>query len=435
MGAQYLGRYLNLNALLATLKVIIGHSIRGKYLMVKTLKFLFTLLLTAAAIVFVSQAVAKYINHVQADEKIAALSLPTTFSISLFAGHLKGQDLSSARLMTVGPDGHLYLSLTNQNKVVMLPDLNHDGVADKVITVVDQGLNRPHGIVFVKDQLYVANQDSVVKVMRNNKQWPATHLVPVIQNLATGGHTLKTLRLGPDHHLYLNVGSSCNVCVENDPSRATIHRYTIEGKPAGALVTLGRHQQSAVWASGLRNSQGFGWHPVTNKMYATNNGADNRSPTKHGLVKDDIPPEHFNEIKAGQHYGWPYCWGDQMMDPNFPNESGYCQTTTPPVATFTSHTTPMGFAFLHAAKVPPEYKRDAIVALHGSWNRQNPAGYAVNRIQFNADHQPIKVEPFVTGWLKGGNAWGRPVDVVVGNDRAIYVSDDQMGLVYRITSQ
>jgi glucose/arabinose dehydrogenase len=403
--------------------------------MVKTLKFLFALLLTATAILFVSQAVAKYINHAQADEKVAALTLPPAFSISLFAGHLKSQDLSGARLMTVGPDGHLYLSLTNQNKVVMLPDVNQDGVADKVVTVIDQGLNRPHGIAFVKDQLYVANQDSVVKVMRKGQQWPATHIVPIIQHLATGGHTLKTLRLGPDNHFYINVGSSCNVCVEHDASRATIHRYTIEGKPAGALVTLGRHQQSPVWASGLRNSQGFAWHPETKVMYATNNGADNRSTSKHGLVKDAIPPEHFNQIKAGHNYGWPYCWGDQVMDPNFTNDAGYCQTTTPPVATFTSHATPMGFAFLHHANVPAAYKGDAIVALHGSWNRQQPAGYALSRIKFNDENKPIGVEPFVTGWLKGANAWGRPVDVVVGNDQAIYVSDDKVGVVYRITSK
>lgn len=402
--------------------------------MVKTLKFFLTLFITAAAILYVSQALAKYINRAKVDDKVAALDIPPDFSINVFAGSA-GQNLAGARLMTVGPDGHLYLTLTDQNKVVMLPDYNQDGVADQVMTVIDQDLNRPHGIAFVKNQLYIANQDSVVKVMQKDGNWPATHVVPIIQHLATGGHTLKTLRLGPDNHFYLNVGSSCNVCVENDASRATIHRYTIEGKPDGALLTLGRHQQSPIWASGLRNSQGFAWHPVTKKMYATNNGADNRSETKGGRINDELPPEHFNQITAGQHYGWPYCWGKQFMDPNFVNEAGYCKTTTPPVAMLTSHTTPMGFAFLHDANVPANYQQDAIVALHGSWNRQQAAGYALQRIKFNAEHTVIGVEPFVTGWLQNNVAWGRPVDVVVGADKAIYVSDDEMGMVYRITSK
>jgi glucose/arabinose dehydrogenase len=231
--------------------------------------------------------------------------------------------------------------------------------------------------------------------------------------------------------LYVNVGSSCNVCIESDPQRATILRFTISGKPAGALTTLGRHQQSAVWARGLRNSQGFAWHPQTGVMYATNNGADNRSGTKNGVVNDELPPEHLNKIEAGQHYGWPHCWGNQFEDPNFKATPDFCKTTQAPAVSFRSHTTPIGIAFLDKTNWPAEYQADAIVALHGSWNRKQPAGYQLVRVKFK-DGEPSIVEDFVTGWLMGNQSWGRPVDVIVGADGALYVSDDKAGAIYRI---
>jgi glucose/arabinose dehydrogenase len=403
--------------------------------MFKTLKLIFTFSLTALVVLYIGSAFAKYVNKAQLNEKLDLLKVPSGFTIKPFAGHLSGQDLSGARLMAIGPDGHVYLTLTSQNKVVMLPDFNNDGIADEVVLVADQVLNAPHGIVFVGDQLYVANQDSVVRFEREEGKWPAKRAIPIIEHLPTGGHTLKSLKLGPDKHLYINVGSSCNVCVESDAIRATILRYTTDGKPAGSLTTLGRHQQSAIWASGLRNSQGFNWHPKTQVMYATNNGSDNRSEVKAGPVNEEVPPEHFNQIEAGKDYGWPYCWGDQFMDPNFSNEAGFCQTTQAPAITFTSHSTPIGFSFLNDANVPATFKNDALVALHGSWNREQPSGYALARVIFDEAHQPIATDLFITGWLQGKSAWGRPVDVIVGTDHAIYLSDDEMGLVYRLSNE
>jgi glucose/arabinose dehydrogenase len=405
--------------------------------MLKLLKFILALLMTFTVIVGVGNVFANYLKTQQANEKIKALKLPKDFNIQVFAGHTSEQKLDGARLMTVGPDGHLYLSLPKQGKVVMLPDENQDGVADKIVLVAEK-LNAPHGIVFVDNTLFVANQDGVVKLERENGQWPAIKTVTIVQNLATGGHTLKSLKRGPDGFLYLNVGSSCNVCVEEDSTRATIHRYSVDGKAAGSLLTLGRHAQSPIWASGLRNSQGFVWHPVTGEMFATNEGADNRSEFKNGRVNDELPPEHLNKIIGGQHYGWPFCWGkepdgSQFADPNFEGEANFCKTTQAPAITFTSHSTPIGISFLNEAKIAAAYKNDALVALHGSWNREKLSGYKVVRVKFNEAHQPIAVEDFLTGWLQNNGAWGRPVDVTVGNDGAIYVSDDKMGLIYRVT--
>ncbi len=370
------------------------------------------------------------VHTVLANPDLSTLKLPAGFKIELFAGATDRQHalLSGVRMMALDAQGRLYVSVAKSNQVLMLPDANKDGVADDVIVVADH-LNAPQGLVFIDDALLVANQDGVVKLTQENGQWSKPK--PFIQSLPTGGHTLKNIRLGPDGFLYVNVGSSCNVCIESDPQRATILRFTISGKPAGALTTLGRHQQSAVWARGLRNSQGFAWHPKTGAMYATNNGSDNRSETKNGVVNDELPPEHLNKIEAGQHYGWPHCWGNQFEDPNFKATPDFCKTTQAPAVSFRSHTTPIGIAFLDKTNWPAEYQADAIVALHGSWNRKQPAGYQLVRVKFK-DGEPSIVEDFVTGWLMGNQSWGRPVDVIVGADGALYVSDDKAGAIYRI---
>jgi glucose/arabinose dehydrogenase len=173
-------------------------------------------------------------------------------------------------------------------------------------------------------------------------------------------------------------------------------------------------------------------------MYATNDGADMRSDKKGGKVNDELPPEELNKIEPGANYGWPYCWGNLVSDPNFPGEAGFCATTLAPAITFTSHSTPLGITFLDKAAFPSEYKNDAIVALHGSWNRAQPSGYKLVRVKFEGD-KPVEVVDFVTGWLdKKGNqvgAWGRPVDVIVGPDGALYASDDRAGMIYRIVYQ
>ena len=367
-----------------------------------------------------------------------ALKLPPGFEISVFAK--LADKYGQPRMMALDNQGQLFVALGSSNQVVMLPDANKDGIAETPV-VVANNLNAPNGVVFVQNDLLIANQDSVVKLTQKNGVWSAPQ--PFISHLAYGHHTVKTIKLGNDNHLYINIGSSCNVCVEENATRATIQRYTVEGKPAGSLVTLGRHAPDPTWAKGLRNSQSFAWHPKTGAMFATNNGSDMRSSSKNGKVNDDIPPEHLNRIEAGKHYGWPYCWGEannsnasntksMVQDPNFVGVENFCQTATPPAITFTSHSTPIGISFLDKTNWPADYKNDAIVALHGSWNCQNPSGYKLVRVKFNGDN-PVEVSDFATGWLSENRVWGRPADVIVGADGALYVSDDRAGYIYRVT--
>ena len=360
------------------------------------------------------------------------ISLPAGFEISIFV-----KLEAMPRMLAFDKSGNLFVTLAEKNQIVMLPDANRDGLAEAPIVVSD-ALNAPNGLVFMGDDLLVANQDGVVKLTRDKTKWSAPQ--PFISGLPSGGHAVKTIKLGPDNHLYLNVGSSCNVCVEENPLRATILRYTLEGKPAGALETLGRHKPTPTWARGLRNSQGFAWHPKTGAMFATNNGADNRSELKNGRVNDELPPEHFNKIEPGKDYGWPYCWGDtknlksMVEDPNFIGKANFCNTATAPAITFTSHSTPIGVTFLDKTNFPSEYKNDAVVALHGSWNRKQLSGYKLVRVKFLGG-KPVQVLDFATGWLNINNneAWGRPVDVIAGLDGALYVSDDRAGYIYRIS--
>jgi len=359
------------------------------------------------------------------------LNLPAGFEATIYA-----KLDSMPRIMAFDQTGDLFISSPESNQILRLTDRNQDGSAE-VSIAIEQGLNAPHGLAFVGDDLLVANQNGVVKFTKNNGAWSTAS--PFISQLATGGHTLKTIKVGPDNHLYLNVGSSCNVCNEDDPTRATLLRYTLAGKPAGALAVVGRHTSlPPIWARGLRNSQGFAWHPTTGAMYATNNGADMRSSSKGGAINDELPPEHINQIQRGKHYGWPHCWGNPndlsnlSTDPNFPGADGFCQTAAGPAITLTSHSTPIGITFLNKSQFPTEFKRDAIVALHGSWNREQLSGYKLVRLHFEQG-KPVKATDFASGWLNNNKAWGRPVDVAVGPGGALYVTDDRTGYVYRIS--
>ena len=392
------------------------------------LEMIFTKLSTFIQLGFCSLSTLTCASAAEPPNKLN-LTLPAGFEITIFA------KLDNApRMMAFDKNGNLFVSLTKNNQIIMLPDTNKDGLAEAAVLVSNQ-LNAPNGLAFVGDDLLVANQDGIVKLTKNNNKWSAPQ--PFISKLPSGGHTLKTIKVGFDNHLYLNVGSSCNVCVEDEPLRATILRYTLEGKPAGSQIQDTLNTSSPIWAKGLRNSQGFAWHPKTGDMFATNNGADMRSSTKNGKVNDELPPEHFNKIEPGKHYGWPHCWGEQVVDPNFPGADNFCKTTTPPAITFTAHSTPIGVTFLDKTNFPADYKNDAIVALHGSWNREQLSGYKLVRVKFNADI-PVKVVDFATGWLNNdkpnnNQAWGRPVDVIAGPDGALYVSDDRAGYIYRIS--
>ncbi len=334
------------------------------------------------------------------------IRLPEGFKIEVFAS-----GLGSPRFMAFSPDGVLFASIIGNGTVVALPDKDHHGKADRVIAFV-KGLNHPHGIAFYKGYLYIGETNQIVRFKYNGFNSSPGEKEAIVPNLPTDGHFTRTVGFGPDGKMYVSIGSSCNICEEKDQRRAAILQFNPDGSGG------------KIFAKGLRNAVGITWNPETKEMWVTENGRD--------WLGDDLPPDEINIVKEGGNYGWPYCYGDRIPDPKF-NKPELCKTTIPAVYDLQAHSAPLGLTFYTGELFPPEYRGDLIVAFHGSWNRSVPTGYKVVRVKIR-DGKAEKIEDFATGWLKGERAWGRPVDVVVGPDGSLYVSDDKGGFIYRIIS-
>jgi glucose/arabinose dehydrogenase len=148
---------------------------------------------------------------------------------------------------------------------------------------------------------------------------------------------------------------------------------------------------------------------------------------------DDRPAEYVTRVEPGGFYGWPYChWdaGGLFPDPDL-GRAERCRTVARPTLLYQAHTAPLGLAFYTGTRFPPEYRGDLFVALHGSWNHPTPVGYKVIRVRLDGDSP--RAEDFATGWVAGGRAWGRPVDLAVAADGSLFLSDDRQGVVYRIS--
>lgn len=334
------------------------------------------------------------------------VSLPRGFAIAPFADGLPG-----LRFMAFTPAGDLIVTRPGKGEVLVLPDRNRDGRADRV-QVFASGLDRPHGLAWRDGALYVAETAAVVRLEDTNGDGKADRRQVLTRDLPSGGmHWTRTLGFGPDGGLYVSAGSDCNACVEEDARRATIMRFEPDGT------------KRRIFARGLRNAVGFVWHPETKAMWATDNGRD--------WLGNDQPPDELNRVTEGADYGWPHCWGDRRPDPDL-GDPAFCARTVPPALALQAHSAPLGLAFYTGRQFPADYRGDAFVAFHGSWNRQPPTGYKVVRVRFK-DGMPVSYADFATGWLRGGQAWGRPVDVLAAPDGSLLVSDDAGGRIYRIT--
>ncbi|GJL78614.1 MAG: L-sorbosone dehydrogenase [Nitrospinaceae bacterium] len=340
------------------------------------------------------------------------LKYPQDVKINLFA-----DGVPSARHMAFDDQGILFLSQRKTGKVVVLPDKDGDGKSDQTVTLL-KSRQVPHGLAFAQLDsgyyLYVAEEHQVVRMKRTGK--PFTYGKPevVIRGIPTGGHYTRTIKI-KDQKIYLSVGSSCNVCVEEDPLRAAISRFNLDGSG------------KEIFASGLRNSVGIEFSPYSGELWGVNNGRDN--------IGDDHPREELNIIRQGNHYGWPYCYENRTWDVDFGKKYD-CATTVPPAHTFTAHMAPLGLAFYQQGTLPERFNDSVFVAFHGSWNRSVPAGYKVVRIKLNAKGEILSHEDFITGWLQpDGGKNGRPVDIEQSPSGDLYLSDDYLGAVYRITGK
>jgi glucose/arabinose dehydrogenase len=328
----------------------------------------------------------------------AELVVPGGYAASVFA-----EGLSAPRFMAVSADGVLFVAERGADRVVALPDRDADGVADEVVEV-GRGYERAHSVAFEVDgSLLVAGETTLFRLRLGGDLKEAERLL-VLDGLSSGGHSTRTVAVLPDGQLLLSAGSTCNACVEADERRAAIN---LVPAPGGS---------SRVYMTGLRNAVGVWVDQATGRAWATNMGRD--------WLGDNLPPETVYEVLDGADAGWPRCHAGDLVDPEFGGD-GACDGVAQPAVTFGAHTAPLALT---------QWEDHLVVALHGSWNRSDKAGYAVWWLPW--DGEPAgDPEPFATGFLPEGaqDALGRPAGLAVAADGALYVSDDKAGFIYRIT--
>lgn len=353
-------------------------------------------------------------------DKLSRLRVPAGFEIKVMAS-----GLGNARMLHVMPDGGLYLSRMKQNDIWYLRDVNGDGqfgVGER--KQVASNLSLVHGMDDRGGKLYaIGEHDIWVMDMARDGTLSAPRVF--VSDLPdVGQHSARGLVWGPDGFLYASIGSTNNDSRTPNPEEATMLRIAPDGKTR------------EVYARGLRHTIGFGFQPGTGVLYGADQGSD-----WHG---DNIPPEEINVISRSQDYGWPYCYGDRQVDPyvnasNVPGlitKEAFCQRTQGSVLNHTAHAAAIGMTFYQGQAFPAEYRNDAFVAYRGSWNRSEPSGYEIGRVEFDTGNKPVAVTPFVSGFVYQENGewkqFGRVAGVATYTDGSLLFTDDQSGVIYRV---
>jgi glucose/arabinose dehydrogenase len=353
--------------------------------------------------------------YISADPNISKLYVPEGFEISIYA-----DNLDSPRQLTETADGFIIVGSKNGDKIFALNDANNDGAAEQKILLAS-GLQNPTGVSFYKGDLYFSEIDKVW-IIEDIDSWLSSDQENLPERSifmddlpSETWHGFKYLDFGPDGNLYIPVGVPCNICLEpqtKDKRFAAIHKYQ-----DGKLITV---------ADGVRNSVGFDWHPVTKKLYFSDNGRD--------WLGDDSPSCELNVVdKEGSFYGYPYKHAKNVIDPEFgkliPNLD---KQLIDPIAELGPHVAPLGIAFYDNLKFPEKYRNSLFIALHGSWNRSKKSGYKVIFVKLDEDGNYISMEDFISGWLNDQSAWGRPVSPFIMSDGSMLVSDDKYNVIYKV---
>ena len=334
------------------------------------------------------------------------LRLPPGFRVELWAHGMPG-----VRAMTRTDSGKIYAGTRGIGRVYEITDNGRE----RTSRVLVDKLTQP-AVTYHNGSLYVATIDKVLRydgIDRNPNVEPtdltARFALPPEQH-----HNWKYIAFGPDGKLYVPFGAPCNICLPGEPY-AQIRRYNADGS------------NMEVVARGVRNTQGFAWHPVTREMWFTDHGRD--------WMGDDSPEDELNRmVRVGQNFGFPYCHANGVVDRDIRRDRA-CDGVTLPVATMGPHAAAMGVHFYTGNMFPAEYRNALFVARKGSWNRTNKFGYDVITVRTDANGGNARVTPFVTGFMDNANNsfWGRPVYMLQMPDGALLLSDEQMGAIYRIS--
>ena len=345
-------------------------------------------------------------------QRLAALQAPDGFEVGVFA-----DGLLNPRILAVSPEGRVYVSRREQGDVLMFEDRDGDGRADgPPVTVA----HRPdaHGLAIHDGRLYIATVKEIF-VAPLQPDGRAGTLEMLVGDLPDGGqHPNRTMAFGPDGYLYVSIGSTCNACNETNPEHAALLRMSPDGK------------SRTIFASGLRNTIGFDWHPRTGALWGMDHGID--------MLGDDIQSEELNLIQRGKQYGWPHVYDRDGLHPQTTPPGGISKEewrarSEPMRLGYTPHAAPMQMLFYRGGGFPAEYVGDAFVAMRGSWNRAEPSGYEIVRIRYR-NGEPQGFESFVSGFLTDGGRThiARPVGLAVAADGSLLMSDDGNGVIYRV---
>jgi len=332
---------------------------------------------------------------------LAQLAVPPGFAVELFAR------VPNARQMALG-ERTLFVGSMRAGKVYAIPLQR-----PRTPRVIAEGLNLPVGVAFRDGDLYVSAVDRVLRLRDIEARLARPPRAELVSRAWPGDthHGWKFIAFGPDGKLYVPVGAPCNICEPNPERYAVITRLDLA---RGTLETVAR---------GVRNTVGFDWHPRTGELWFTDNGRD--------WMGDDAPPDELNRLRQpGLHFGYPYCHGGTLADPEFGAKAS-CETFEAPAQNLGAHVAALGMRFYTGRQFPARYRDAIFIAEHGSWNRASKSGYRVSVARLDGD-RVTAYEPFVTGWLQGETAWGRPADVLGLPDGSLLVSDDHAGAIYRI---
>jgi glucose/arabinose dehydrogenase len=332
--------------------------------------------------------------------------VPAGFKVELWASGMPG-----IRAMARSESGKVYAGTRGIGRVYEITD---SGNARTSRVLVDK-LTQP-AVTYHNGMLYVMAIDKVLRydgIDRNPGVQPvdltARFALPPEQH-----HNWKYIRFGPDGKLYVPFGAPCNICMPGEPY-AQIRRYDADG---GNMEVIAR---------GVRNTQGFDWHPVTRELWFTDHGRD--------WMGDDTPEDELNRLsRAGQNFGFPYCHANGVADKDIRKDRP-CDGVTLPVATMGPHAAAMGIHFYTGSMFPAEYRNAAFVARKGSWNRTKKFGYDVVVVRADANGSNARVQPFMTGFMDPAtDAFsGRPVYFLQMPDGSLLVSDEQLGAIYRVS--
>jgi glucose/arabinose dehydrogenase len=322
--------------------------------------------------------------------------------------------------MLAGPSQEILLSDSVENgSVWVLQDKDRDfkGEAKKKIL---EGLDRPFGLAFWKDYLYVAETTSLKRYKYDAKAMQVDGEGQELiswKDFNKGHWTRSILFDAKGEKMYLTVGSGSNVDAGEDPKRAAIHRHNPDGSGQEFVAT------------GVRNVIGLRWYPGTQTLWAAVQERDG--------LGDDLVPDYFTSIKTGGFYGWPYAYIGPNEDPRRKGEKpDLVKKTIAPDVQLGAHVAVLDALFYRGKQFPKEYQGGAFLAFHGSWNRSRRVGYSVAFIPFSGGKPQSGPKEFLTGFMlapEKREVWGRPVGLLQLPDGSLLVSDDGGNKIWRIS--